>query len=102
MLDAKTIETSILRVNNDSFTGPLIIGTFEKRAPGPEMRPGIVSGIVTRDAPVSHWSIFSLSQVTVTEVSAQFLSRFLSVEFINKLRAYKMSQGMEMCGSQNL
>ena len=34
MLDAKTIETSILRVNNDSFTGPLIIGTFEKRAPG--------------------------------------------------------------------
>ena len=102
MLDAKTIETCILRVNNDSFTGPLIIGTFEKRAPGPEMRPGIVSGIVTRDAPVSHWSIFSLSQVTVTEVSAQFLSRFLSVEFINKLRAYKMSQGMEMCGSQNL
>ena len=58
MLDAKTIETSILRVNNDSFTGPLIIGTFEKRAPGPEMRPGIDSGIVTRDAPVSHWSIF--------------------------------------------
>ena len=66
------------------------------------MRPGIVSGIVTRDAPVSHWSIFSLSQVTVTEVLAQFLSRFLSVEFINKLRAYNMSQGMEMCGSQNL
>ena len=58
MLDAKAIETSILRVNNDSFTGPLIIGTFEKRAPGPEMRPGIDSGIVTRDAPVSHWSIF--------------------------------------------
>ena len=28
-------ETSILRVNNDSFTGPLIIGTLEKRAPGP-------------------------------------------------------------------
>ena len=34
MLDAKTIETSILRVNNDSFKGSLIIGTFEKRAPG--------------------------------------------------------------------
>ena len=28
-------ETSILRVNNDSFTGPLIIGTPEKRTPGP-------------------------------------------------------------------
>ena len=27
------IETSILRVNNDSFTGPLIIGILEKRAP---------------------------------------------------------------------
>ena len=30
------IETSIFHVNNNSFTGPLIIGTFEKRAPGPE------------------------------------------------------------------
>ena len=29
------IETSILQVNNNSFTGLLIIGTFEKRAPGP-------------------------------------------------------------------
>ena len=29
------IETSILRVNNVSFTGPLIIGTLEKRATGP-------------------------------------------------------------------
>ena len=66
------------------------------------MRPGIVSGIVTRDASVSHWPIFSLSKVTVTEVSAQFLSRFLSVEFINKLRACNMSQDKEMCGSQNL
>ena len=102
MLDAKTIETSILRVNNDSFTGPLIIGTFEKRAPGTEMRPAIVSGIVSRDALVSHWLIFSLSQVTVTEVSAQFLSRFLSVEFINKLRACNVCQDKEMCGSQNL
>ena len=25
------METSILHVNNSSFTGPLIIGTFEKR-----------------------------------------------------------------------
>ena len=90
MLDAKTIETSILRVNNDSFTGPLIIGTFEERAPGLGTRPSAIG------------QFFSLSQVTVTEVSAQFLSRFLSVEFINKLRAYKMSQGIEMCGSQNL
>ena len=30
-----TIETSSLHVNNNSFTGLLIIGTFEKRAPGP-------------------------------------------------------------------
>ena len=29
----QTIETSILHVNNNSFTGPLIIGTFEKSAP---------------------------------------------------------------------
>ena len=32
MLDA-TIETSIFNVNGDSLPGPLIIGTFEKRAP---------------------------------------------------------------------
>ena len=29
----KTIETSIFTVNGDSLPGPLIIGTFEKRAP---------------------------------------------------------------------
>ena len=34
MLDAKlSIETSIFNVNGDSLPGPLIIGTFEKRAP---------------------------------------------------------------------
>ena len=32
MLDANT-ETSIFNVNGDSLPGPLIIGTFEKRAP---------------------------------------------------------------------
>ena len=42
------------------------------------MSPAIVSGIVTGDAPVSYWSIFFLSLVTVPEVfawvnSAQFL-----------------------------
>ena len=31
----KTIETLILNVNGDSLLDPLIIGTFEKRAPGP-------------------------------------------------------------------
>ena len=29
----KTIETSIFNVNGHSLPGPLIIGTFEKRAP---------------------------------------------------------------------
>ena len=33
----KTIETSDLHVNQNSFTGPLIIETFEKRAPGLKM-----------------------------------------------------------------
>ena len=31
----QTVETCTLQVNNNSFTGPLIIGTFEKRAPAP-------------------------------------------------------------------
>ena len=30
----KTIETSIFDGNRDSLPGPLVIGTFEKRAPG--------------------------------------------------------------------
>ena len=30
-----TIETSSLHVNNNSSTGPLIMGTFEERASGP-------------------------------------------------------------------
>ena len=33
MLDAKLLKLLILHVNNNSFTGPLIIVTFEKRAP---------------------------------------------------------------------
>ena len=33
----KTIETSDLHVNQNSFMGPLIIETFEKRAPGLKM-----------------------------------------------------------------
>ena len=32
MLDIKPTETSILHVNNNSFTGPLITGAFEKWA----------------------------------------------------------------------
>ena len=35
MLICKTIETSILNVNNNSSPGPLIIGTFDKRPSGP-------------------------------------------------------------------
>ena len=38
MLDIKPTETSILHVNNNSFTGPLINGAFEKRAPAPLWR----------------------------------------------------------------
>ena len=34
MLDIKPNETAILHVSNYSFTGPLITGAFEKRAPG--------------------------------------------------------------------
>ena len=38
---------------------------------GAEMRPAIVSGIVTGDAPVSYWPIFLPSLVTVPEVFAK-------------------------------
>ena len=34
MLDAKLLNPRYLTVNGDSIPGPLIIGTFEKRAPG--------------------------------------------------------------------
>ena len=33
-LKKKSKETSIFHINPNSFTGPLIIKTFEKRAPG--------------------------------------------------------------------
>jgi len=35
------------------------------------MCPASVSGIVTEDAPVSYWPIFSLSLITVPEVFAK-------------------------------
>ena len=35
------------------------------------MRPAIVSGIVTGDAPASYWTTFSLFLVTVPEVLAK-------------------------------
>ena len=47
----KTVETSIFNVNGDSLPGPLIIGTFEKRAPGPGCsklgsdNPGLVQNL---------------------------------------------------------
>ena len=49
---------------------------------GAEMRPAMVPGIVTGDAPVSYWPIFFLSLVTDPEViarvnSAQFPSEWL-------------------------
>ena len=39
MFDAKLLN-SILNVKNNSFTDPLIIGAFEKRAPGFESHSG--------------------------------------------------------------
>ena len=52
-----------------------------ERGAGAEMCPTIVSGIVSGDALVSYWPIFSLSLVTVPEVfmkvkSAKFSSCF--------------------------
>ena len=51
------------------------------------MRPAIDSGIVTDDAPVSYWPIFSQSLETVPEVfakvnSANFPSGFKSGESV--------------------
>ena len=49
MFDAKLLKPPILHVKNNSFTGLLIIGTFEKRAPGPRksisVRPVVFFGI---------------------------------------------------------
>ena len=43
-----TIETSSLHVNHNSSTGPLIMGTFEERAPGAykrSLRSPLICGI---------------------------------------------------------
>ena len=58
MLDAKLLKPWSLMLMGDNSPSPLIIGTVEKRAPGAEMRAAIVSGMVTRDAPVSYGPIF--------------------------------------------
>ena len=46
MLDIKPTETSILHVNNNSFTGPLITGGFRETGPwGPFLEsPGNFTG----------------------------------------------------------
>ena len=59
MLMCKTIETSILNVNNNRSPGPLIIGTFDKRPPGPvyeQVIPGCGIG-----ATPFKYSIYTLS-----------------------------------------
>ena len=43
---------------------------------GAEMRPAIVSGIVTRGAPVIHLSLVTVPVVIAIVNSAQFLSRY--------------------------
>ena len=53
-----------------------------EKGTGAEMRPAMVPGIVTKDAPVSYWPIFFLSLVTDPEGiarvnSAQFPSEWL-------------------------
>ena len=46
----------------------LIAHLRDERASGAEMRSAIVSGLVTRNAPVSYWLIFPLSLVIPPEV----------------------------------
>ena len=47
MLDIKPTETSILHVNNNSFTGPLFTGAFEERALG--LKTGVCLNVAGRD-----------------------------------------------------
>ena len=51
------------------------------------MRPAIVSGIVTGDAPISCWTMFSQPLLTVPEVfgkveSAQFPGPSVNIDFV--------------------
>ena len=60
--------------------------TINEKGTGVEMCPAIVSGIVTRDATVSYWLIFSLPLVTIPEVfakvnSPQFPSHFYNGDY---------------------
>ena len=52
---------------------------------GVEMHAAMVSGIVTLDVPVSYWSIFSLSLVTVPEVFAKVNSTQFPFFFLQRL-----------------
>lgn len=66
----------ISRLNRKRF-GHAIRHLMDARSkPEPKMRPSILSGIVTRDAPVSYWPIISLSFQTIPDVFAIVNSRF--------------------------
>ena len=43
----------------------------QEKTTGTEMRPAIVSGIVSWDALLSHWTIFPLAPVTVPGIFAK-------------------------------
>ena len=57
-----------------------------EKGTGTEMRPEIVSGIVTGDAPFSYWPFFSVPSNTPRSLceSAQAPSRFLSGDLLSK------------------
>ena len=73
----KTIETSILHVNNNSFTGPLIIGAFEKRAPflcPSRLRCSLVRSRETRFARPNRIACSQASSIVACSVRVNGLS----------------------------
>ena len=64
-----------------------------ERRTGAEIRPAIVSGMVTGDAPVRYWPILSLSLVTVAKV-------FVKVNLISFLRACKVANCSSLVSNQ--
>ena len=62
-----------------------------EKGTGAEMRPVIVSGIVTNDAPVSYWSIFSVpsNMVIVPDVFAKDQFPPVSIQLTRKAKKGK-------------
>ena len=95
MLVAILLKTSIFHVNNNSLTGPLIIGAFEKRAPGhyygtvcfaPGEKNPLYNYMETNGHPINTDTPYGSLGVRTHQRGLTVTSRHYEINFFNVLR----------------